>query len=155
MNMNTLDTAEVGWLTVMNYWQLLHTFNSSGSSHHLEQLLCYFFKHITCTTSIVYVGLWVGSKNTFMYEVYNNILPKYHLSLTERSPSDTRRMPRTGWSSPPRWPPGRAACRRTDLVSFTCHACQWSSRQRFVKTSQSREVTSNSTYKNLLGHYAK
>ena len=38
---------------------------------------------------------------------------------TERLPSDTRRMPRTEWSSPPRWPPGRAACRRTDLVS--CH----------------------------------
>ena len=48
------------------------------------------------------------------------------IAFTERSPSDTRRMPRTGWSSPPRWPPGRAACRRTDLVRDTCHACHLS-----------------------------
>ena len=36
---------------------------------------------------------------------------------------DTRRMPRrrTGWSSLPHWPPGRAACRRTDLARDTCH----------------------------------
>ena len=53
------------------------------------------------------------------YEVCNNVLPKYQLIATLTAHFDTRRMPRTGWSSPPRWPPGRAACRRTDLVS--CH----------------------------------